>query len=104
MSDAKELQNFMKEKTKEAIGEDFKKNKNEEEDIVKDAPKSVNQDSPLTDARSAKAMAMFRLILNALFIIPILLAIIGLFGYILIRVLPSTLYFIKQLIVNLMTR
>ncbi len=101
MTDKKELRDFMKKKNMEARGE-IDIETDEEEEALKDPPRSVKQEAGEGDVRSAKALAMFRMILNFMFIIPLALVIIGLVGYILLKFLPSMLFFIKRFILMLM--
>lgn len=101
MADKKELRDFMKKKNMEARGE-IDLETEQQEDKLKEPPKSVNQDAGENDTRSAKALAMFRLVLNFMFIIPLLLVIVGLIAYVLLKFLPAALYFIKKFILILM--
>lgn len=101
MSDKKELGDFMKKKSMQARGE-LEVDADDEEDKLSDAPKSVNQDAAMENIKAAKALTIFRMILNLLFIIPLVLAAISLVAYILLKFLPSMLFFIKRFIIILM--
>ena len=101
MSDQKELKDFMRKKNMEAKGEIDVESK-EEEDKLADRARAVNQEAGEGDMRSAKALATLRIILNILFIIPLALVIIGLIAFILIKFLPSALFFIRRFILALM--
>ena len=103
MESKKELTSFMIKKTKEARGE-VDVEKNEKEDAISDPPKIIKMEAGANDIRAAKAMMIFRIVLNMLFIIPLALAIVGLLGYILVKILPATIGFIKNFLVLLMTR
>ncbi len=102
MSDKKELRDFMKKKNMEARGE-IDLETEEEEKKLKEPPRSVNQEAGENDTRSAKALAIVRMILNFMFIISLALVIIGLVAYVLSKFLPSMLYFIKKFIILLMS-
>ena len=101
MVSEKELRDFMKKKNMEARGE-VEVETDKEEDKLADPPRSVNQEAGEGDIRSAKALATLRMILNFLFIIPLALVVIGLIAYVLLKFLPSALYFIKQFIIAIM--
>lgn len=102
MSDKKELRDFMKKKNMEARGE-IDLETEEKEKKLKEPPRSVNQEAGENDTRSAKALAIVRMILNFMFIISLALVIIGLVAYVLSKFLPSMLYFIKKFIILLMS-
>lgn len=90
-------------KTKEARGE-VEVEKDEKEDTISDPPRIIKMEAGANDTRAAKAMMILRIILNMLFVIPLALAIVGLFGYILVKILPATIGFIKNFLILLMTR
>ena len=97
MDNKNELKDFMKKKNAEARGEIQIEEENGEGDTLKDRPKPVNQEAGESDTRAAKALSTIRLIMNLIIIIPIALAFIGLIAYVLLKSLPATLYFIKEL-------
>jgi len=100
MSDIKELKDFMKKKNMEARGE-MDIETEEEENKLSDPPRSIHQEAGENDVRSAKALATIRTVLNLLFVIPLILVTVGLIGYILLKFIPSALYFLKKIITML---
>lgn len=97
MEENKELADFMKKKNMEARGEvDIETD--DEEDELKDPPRSVFQEAGEENTRAAKALATLRMIMNFILIIPLALVIVGLIAYVLLKFLPSMLFFIKKFI------
>lgn len=102
-NNSEKLKDFMSKKNAEARGEALLQEDDGEGDTLKDQPRAVNQDAGEHDTRAAKALTTIRLIMNLLFIIPIALASIALVAYILIKFLPSALFFIKKLFVAILS-
>lgn len=100
MHEGKELADFMKKKNMEARGE-VALEAEEDGNQLKDAPRSINQDSVTDDLRAARALTIFRVILNLMFIIPLAAVTIGLVGYILVKFIPALIYFAKKFIILL---
>lgn len=99
----KELKTFMEQKNKQTKGEVSIETDNDSGDNLPNKEKPVEQTEGAVDMRSAKALATARMILNMLFVIPLVLTMIALLGYILLRILPTVLAFLKHLFVILAT-
>jgi len=100
MAKQKDLSDFMAKKNAESRGV-YIEDSDDEEEKLKDAPKTIHKEAGVDDSRSAKALATFRYIMRMLFIIPMVLAVIVLVAYVLIKLLPAAMYFIRKLIVSI---
>lgn len=98
MAKQNDLTDFMVKKTKESRGELSEKTKEEEEGL-KDAPRSINKEAGVEDSRAMKALATFRYIMRMLFIVPLVAATIILLGIVLLKILPAAVYFVKRFII-----
>ena len=99
----KELENFMNKKNAEARGE-VQIEVEDEEDKIKERERAINQEAGEGDTRAAKALTKLRRILNMMLVIPLIIVIIALIGYILLRILPSIIQFLRNLFIKIITQ